>query len=198
MISRKKWVPGAALAVFLAAGAVSAWAGSEAFIQGGGVISTGHGQDAPKITFSLDIYVPDDGQAIGFFETHFHHVNDVYDLDKSHFMATEFSEVRINSNTVSGQDFLFVSFEAYGTLDGTDGWSVTVRIADFGSPGEAKKEAGALTDAVRLTLFDSLGGGAVYDTATLDPADFPREQSWRTFLDGGNITVQVNIGPGIP
>jgi len=198
MIRRNKWVPGAVLTVFLAASAASTWADSEAFIHGGGIISTGHGQDASKITLSVDIYVPDDGQAIGFFDIHFHNVNDLYDLDKSQFTATEFGAVTVTSNTVDGQDYLFVRIEASGTLDGEEGWSVIARIADFGSPGQAKKQPGGLTDAIRLSLFDPFGEGVFYDTATLDPPDFPREQAWRTFLDGGNITAVVNISPGIP
>lgn len=198
MFRSNKWVPGAVLTVFLATTAASTWADSEALIHGGGVISTGHGQNAPKITFSIDVYVPDDEQAIGFFEIHFHNVNDLYDLDKSQFTATDFGAVTVTSNTVDGQDFLFVRIEASGTLDGEEGWSVIARIADFGSPGQAKKQPGSLTDAIRLSLFDPSGETVFYDTATLDPSDFPREQSWRTFLDGGNITALVNIAPDIP
>jgi hypothetical protein len=83
-----------------------------------------------------------------------------------------------------------VRIEASGRLDGADGWSVLVRFSDFGIPVNDTTLPSGHADALRVILFDP-SGDAVYDTAL----DYPREQSWRTLLDGGNVAVDMKLSP---
>lgn len=185
----------------------------DAIITGGGIITEGHGKDAPKITFGVHLLIKyvvnEDGDPIdengevsangqllfaeppiGDFHINFHNISND-DLDKGKLTTTDISAVRIAP--LSYQDpegdpnSIFVSMTADGKFNGEYGWSIVVRISDFGSPGNSKAIKNNLSDAIRISLIDP-DEIHVYDTATLD-GDFPREQSWRTLLDGGNITV---------
>ena len=188
----------------------------EAIITGGGIITEGHGKDAPKITFGVNVlikyFVNENGDPVdetgevsangqllfaepptGNFHINFHNISND-DLDKGKFTATEISGVRITPASYPDSEgepnYIFVSMSANGKFNGENNWSVIVRISDFGSPGKVKKaDSNNMADAVRISVWNyNLSNLAVYDTAVLD-GDFPREQSWRTLLDGGNIVV---------
>ena len=70
------------------------------------------------------------------------------------------------------------------------GWSVLVRFTDYGAPGRKKSLPPGYGDSLRVMLFDP-SGNTVYDTAF----DYPREQSWRTLLDGGNVSAHIRLTP---
>ena len=115
----------------------------------------------------------------------------MYGLDQSRFVTTDFDSVYIATHYLDTTPYTFVRIEARGRLNGGDGWSVIVRFSDFGVPVNDKALPPAHADALRVMLFDP-SGVAVYDTAL----DYPREQSWRTLLDGGNVAVDMRLVHG--
>lgn len=72
---------------------------------------------------------------------------------------------------------------AEGKFNGEDGWTIVVPFSDFVNPGNAMATKDYLSDAIRISA-----GINVYDTVDANDG-FPRKQSWRTLIDGGNITV---------
>jgi len=188
----------------------------DAIITGGGIIREGQGKDALKITFGVNVLVkylvneekqPVDeygnpttgGQLvfaqppIGNFHIVFHNTG-VNDVNKKIFTATDIKAVAIrpqsHQDSEGETNYIFARIEANGKFNGENGWSILVRFSDFGAPGKVKKENPEnRSDAVRIMMFDypySAGSEeAVYDTAL----DYPREESWRTLLDGGNVTI---------
>jgi len=216
----KKLILGALLVVLLAMLTHPILANSEtvfthdAIITGGGIITEGHGKDAPKITFGVDVFIkyfvnengePADESGvpidptwplvfaeppIGDFHINFHNTSND-NLDKGKFTTTDIYAVAIHPGSYQDPDgkdtHLFARIEANGKFNGEDGWSIVVRFTDFGAPGKVKDaNPDTAADAIRVMLFES--GELVYDTAALD-GDYPREQSWRTLLDGGNVVV---------
>jgi len=186
----------------------------DAIITGGGIITEGHGKDAPKITFGVDVFIQyfvnENGEPvdesgipvdpngplvfaeppIGDFHINFHNTsNDA--LDKGKFTATDIFAVAIHPGSYQDPNdedtHLYARIDANGKFNGEDGWSIIVRLTDFGAPGKVKKtNPDTAADAIRITLFE--GAELVYNTAALD-GDYPREQSWRTLLDGGNVVI---------
>jgi hypothetical protein len=165
-------------------------AGSDVLFTGGGLIKDGSGADAKRITFSVGLFVDADGMTDGRLQFHFHNLDDVYALDQTRFTASVFDSVLIETRYRDTVPFTFVRIEARGSLDGEEGWSVLVRFSDFGVPVNNKEMLPENADALRIRLFGP-GGDAVYDTAL----DYPREQSWRTLLDGGNVSVDMRLAP---
>jgi hypothetical protein len=176
--------------ILLSLTAGSVMAGSDVLFTGGGLIKDGSGADAKRITFSVGLFVDADGMTDGRLQFHFHNLDDVYALDQSRFTASAFDSVLIETRYRDTVPFTFVRIEARGSLDGEEGWSVLVRFSDFGVPVNDKEMLPENADALRIRLFGP-GGDAVYDTAL----DYPREQSWRTLLDGGNVSVDMRLAP---
>jgi hypothetical protein len=179
-----------AIVVFFGLTAGPALAGSDVLFTGGGLIKDGSGADAKRITFSVGVFVDADGMTDGRLQFHFHNLDDVYGLDQSRFTASVFDAVLIETRYRDTVPYTFVRIEARGSLDGVEGWSVLVRFSDFGVPVNNKEMLPENADALRIMLFGP-GGDAVYDTAL----DYPREQSWRTLLDGGNVSVDMRLAP---
>jgi hypothetical protein len=216
----KKLILGTILAVLFALITFPILANSEtvftrdAIITGGGIITEGHGKDAPKITFGVNVFVKyfvnengdpideigevsEDGQLlfaeppIGNFHINFHNVgND--NLDKGKFTTTEITALRIAPASLpdTGVPYLFVNMAANGKFNGENGWAIVVRFSEFGAPGKAKKAIpDNASDAIRISVWNyNESDLTVYDTAT-EQVDFPWEQAHRTLLDGGNVTV---------
>ena len=178
----------AAAAVGLLLTAGSTLAGSDVLFTGGGIIKDGSGAAASKISFSVNLFVNADGIRAGHLGFQFHNLDDKYGLDKSRFIASQFDDVSISTRYLDTTPFTFVRIRARGRLDGGDGWSVLVRFSDFGVPVNDKALPPGHADALRVMLFDP-SGVAVYDTAL----DYPREQVWRTLLDGGNVAVDMKL-----
>jgi len=178
-----------ALAALLGLAAGPVLAESSVLVAGGGIIKDGSRADAKRITFSVNLFVDGDGGGTGQLQFDFHNLDDIYGLDRTRFVASEFDSVQIETHYLDTTPYTFVRSEARGRLDGVEGWSVLARFSDFGVPVRNKALPFEHADALRLMLFDP-GGQAVYDTAL----DYPRDQSWRTLLDGGNVTVDVKLG----
>jgi hypothetical protein len=187
-----KWTFALTLTALFNLAAAPALAGSNVLFTGGGIVKDGSGADAKRITFSVNLFADGNGMNGGHLQFDLHNLDDVYGLDHSRFTASEFDSVLIETRymaTAPYTPFTFVRIEARGKLDGVDGWSVLVRFTDFGVPVGGKVLPPECADALRLMLFDPGGGGAIYDTAF----DYPREQSWRTLLDGGNVAVDMRL-----
>ena len=119
MNSLKILLKGVAFTILLTLVSVSVTAASETAFSGGGIIRDGHGPDAKKITFSTDILIDEEGQNAGFLQFIFHDLDDVFDLDKSRFIASDFSEVSILTRSFeSPDDHFFIRIRAHGQLDG--------------------------------------------------------------------------------
>lgn len=185
-----KWILVSVIVTLFSLTAGPVLAGSDVLFTGGGLISDGSGADAKRITFSVGVFVDADGMTDGRLQFHFHNLDDVYALDQTRFSASVFDSVLIETRYRDTTPFTFVRIEARGSLDGVEGWSVLVRFSDFGVPVNNKEMLPENADAVRIMLFGP-GGDAVYDTAL----DYPREQSWRTLLDGGNVSVDMRLAP---
>jgi len=179
-----------ALAALFSLAAGPTFADSNVLFAGGGIIKDGSRADAKRITFSVNLFVDGGGRSTGQLQFDFHNLDDIYGLDRTRFVASEFDSVQIETHYLDTTPYTFVRIEARGRLDGVEGWSVLARFSDFGVPVRSKELPFEHADALRLMLFDP-GGQPVYDTAL----DYPREQSWRTLLDGGNVTVDVKLGP---
>jgi hypothetical protein len=190
----------------------------DAIITGGGVITEGSGTDIKKITFGVNLllryYVNEAGEFVneegtptvngelvfaespkGNLQFNFHNTGNG-ELDKGKFSSTAIQAAAIRPSSHVDTEgefrFLFVNINADGKFNGEDGWSMVIRLSDYGAPGIVKKTNPAnRTDAIRITLYDSPyptgGQPAVYDTASVD--EYPHEDAWRTILDGGNMTV---------
>ena len=178
----------AAVGLLLTAGPTLA--GSDVLFTGGGVIKHGKGAAAKRISFSVNLFVNADGVRAGHLGFNFHKLDDIYGLDQSRFTTSEFDWVYIGTNYLDATPYTFVRIDAHGRLDGEDGWSVVARFSDFGIPVNNKALHAGQADALRVMLFDP-SGFLVYDTAS----DYPHEQSWRTWLDGGNVAVDMKWAP---
>jgi hypothetical protein len=155
----------------------------EPFFTGGGIITEGHGKDKLKITFAVNLFIYEGESALGSLQVNFHKTGEE-NVNHSDFKSIDnFTELWGGVHEFNGNEYMFVSFVATGQFNGEDGWSILARFSDFGEPGVGKRDAGDLSDAVRFTLIDPYSN-LVYDTSL----SFPREQVWRTLLDGGNLT----------
>lgn len=191
MFRRVKWTLIFALLTLAGLAAGPAVAGSDVIFTGGGIIKDGSGAAAKRISFSVNLFVNAEGISEGHLSFAFHNLDDMYGLDQSRFVTTDFDSVYIATHYLDTIPYTFVRIEARGRLNGGDGWSVIVRFSDFGVPVNDKALPPAHADALRVMLFDP-SGVAVYDTAL----DYPREQSWRTLLDGGNVAVDMRLVHG--
>lgn len=154
-------------------------------ISGGGQIleESGKRKDWKKISFGG--WLADIGELVGEWEINFHNVGtDAYDKGKFH--TTDFTALTLfapTSNTCTAA----MNFEADGSFNGEDGWSVIFRAGD--SDNAASKSP---DDTVRIELYNTLGV-KVYDTIA---PEFSNESSCvgtaRTGLDAGNIDIVEN------
>jgi hypothetical protein len=182
----KKLLLGVVLAALFALTVNPISANSGVCVTGGGMITEGQGKEAPKITFGLNVFVDPSGHPAGHLEVNFHNVYDD-ELDKAVFKSSGIDWFSSSLNELDGIEYNFVSLTFNGQLNGEEGWSISIRLSDFGEPGKGKRGSGNHSDAVRISLFNPSVEN-VYDTAT-EGQDFPREQAWRTLLDGGNIQI---------
>lgn len=173
-------------------------ANSETSVAGGGIITEGYGEGANRIIFGANIFTDEDGTpSSGILQINFH--NTTYDylefdnFDKSIFRATEITGGNIDTREINGDLYTFIRIEANGQLNGEDGWLTVTRFSDdIDDP-----DGGVLPDAVRIQIFYPTYDDLIYDTGsgpipqgeTEMVYDFPHDHSWRTFFDGGNITV---------
>ena len=170
------------VSVFL--GAQPVLAHEEPSFTAGGIITEGHGKDAPKITFSVRGYVDGDGQLAGHVTMTFHNVYSD-DLDRGSYKSQDINYVNVDPR----EGFAFLQIGSVGEMNGEEGWIVSANLADSGEPGSVGLSSTGLIDSIRITVREP-GGTVVYDTAAQDQGpNFPREHAWRTNLDGGNAKV---------
>ena len=209
--------------VALPAGSVSAENENSGLVNGG---VTGGGSiietsNAANITFGGNIRFDSNGAVAGQWQVNFHNVNNDT-IDEGHFHSTSFSNLKISyDNKFSNWG---AQFTATGRFNGEEGWSMNVRLADFGNPGTGN-------DSIRIILCNpdnpynpnTIGSlkYAVYDTWNQKgwwswppptdsqygwKGDFPDEeapfwpsQGWtrsvRTKLDDGNLKIHP---PALP
>jgi hypothetical protein len=191
MLPYVKWILGPALLAPLSLTTGPVLTGSDVLFTGGGIIKDGRGAAAKRITFSVNLFVDADGMNAGHLGFGFHNLDDTYGLDQSRFKTSDIDSVLIETRYLDTTPYNFVRFEARGSLNGPEGWSLLVRFFDFGAPVRGTDMPPRHGDALRISLFDP-SGVAVYDTAS----DYPREQAWRTLLDGGNVAVDMRLAPG--
>lgn len=183
----KKILLGVILAVLLSLPANSILADSANSITGGGILFEGQGKDIQKITFGVNVFINESGQPSGHLQVNFYNV--LYDdFDKGKFKSSYVDEVWTSINTLDDEGYFFAGVRFIGQFNGEEGWSIIIRMSDFGEPGRAKPDTGNHWDAVRISVFNPMGE-PIWDTAWEDTTGFPHEQSWRTLLDGGNIKV---------
>lgn len=192
MFPSLKWALIAAGAMLCGLAATPALADADAIFHGGGFITDGRGADAKKITFSVNVFADAGGVAVGQLQFQFHNLDDTYGLDRTRFTATAFDEVIFETRHFEDTPFTFVRIQAHGAFQGSDGWSVTVRFSDFGVPVRNPELPPTHADAVRIQLFDP-AEVPIYDSGWAQ--ENWREQSWRALLDGGNVTLDIRLGP---
>ena len=185
---------GLGIVAILAVAATPCVADNEITVNGGGIIKEGLGLDLNKITFSVNVYADDDvPEGIGHFQARFHHLALHPDLERSGFFSNEITGLYLSENEfhdgIITTPYTFIKIWADGRLGREEGWSVVIRLSDFGTPPEKKGLPYNHADGVRIQLFDP-DGIHVYDTAW--EGEFSREQSWRHVLDGGNVSVHVD------
>ncbi len=153
-------------------------------VTAGGALFEGKGKDAQKITFGLNISIDEEGQYSGHIQINFHNVLDD-SLDKSKFKSTNINEIWSSENIYDEEKFHFIGVNTSGQLNGEVGWALVIRMSDFGEPGRTKLDTYNLSDAMRISVFNPIDVH-VWDTA-MEDVGYPREQAWRTLLNGGNI-----------
>ena len=168
----------------------------EGKVTGGGLIETGKGKDAAKITFGGNVNNLG-GELSGHWSIIFHNVNEPDAI--GHFQSTEITSLIFyvwadcpNADPPAS-DCNWAMFEANGKFNGEDGWSIEVSLDDFGEPGRQ-------TDAIRIILYDHYG--FVYDTSESFLGDFDDEgcssgDARMHLLDGGNLQIRAT-GCGRP
>ena len=154
-------------------------------VTAGGVLFEGKGKDAQKITFGFNIFKIDKEEYKGHIQVNFHNVLDD-SLDKTKFNSTKINEIWFSENDLDGVPYHFIGVNASGQFTGEDGWTLVIRMSDFGEPGKASLDTGKYSDAMRISVFDPYNQN-VWDSSANATVGFPREQAWRTLLNGGNI-----------
>jgi len=163
-------------------------------ITGGGNITAGRGRGSAKITFGGNVGIAGDEGLVGQYQINFHNVSDDevgnIDVAKGHFHSTDITFLDFKWLILCPQPdppddafFNWAEFKADGRFNGEPGWSIHVRVTDY---GEGKK---AKPDTIRIKLYK--GSILEYDSNQDFPYDWVCLTSeWRMHeLDGGNIQI---------
>jgi hypothetical protein len=174
-------------------------------VNGGGLIETGTGEDAAKITFGGNLNDLG-GQPVGHWNIVFHNVNND-DLDMGQFHPAEITFLEFkNLPECPGadppdSDYNRANFRANGRFNNEDGWCIEVRLADHGEGRRGQGNRGmSEMDSIRILLWDADGdlqydsyeGGSDYQ------GDFPDETECagtRAILDSGNFQIRARGTP---
>ena len=170
----------------------------EGFLTGGGQIDTGKGPNALGISFGGNVGFLADFSLVGQWQTNFHNVS-VDGLDKARFHSTAITALQFFQDGGPGPypppaNANVGSFTATGRLNGEDGWTLDVCLADRGEPGRQN-------DSIRVALTNP-GGVLVYDSrgstdfASEDPGGQGGVCDSRHKLDSGNFQIHSGVkGP---
>ena len=161
--------------------AVAGNGGPEGSLTGGGQITN----NGYKLSFAGNVGLMEDESLVGHWQTHFHNVS-VDSLDKTKFRSTSITLLNfwycdefIKTQLPSAVGANVVHFIAEGRLNGEDGYSLDVWLADRGEPG-------TMVDSIWMALW--YGGEELYLTMT----DFPDDGQDATLIRGN-----FQIHPGI-
>ena len=166
--------------------AVAANGGSEGSLTGGGQITTGNGKSEYKVSFAGNVGLMEDESLVGHWQTHFHNVSED-SLDKAKFQSTSITLLAFyyDSTPVSSPaDANVVHFIAEGRLNGEDGYSLNIWLADRGEPG-------TMIDSISIQLWYGEVYTGVLQCHTLTD-DFPDDGQGATLIHGN-----FQIHPGI-
>jgi len=170
----------------------------EGFLTGGGQIDTGKGKNAFNISFGGNVGFLADFSLVGQWQTNFHNVS-VDSLDKARFHSTAITALQFFDDGGPGPNPPPANanvglFTATGRLNGEDGWTLDVCLADRGEPGRQN-------DSIRVALTNP-GGVLVYDSrgstdfASEDPGGQGGVCDSRHKLDAGNFQIHSGVkGP---
>jgi len=170
----------------------------EGFLTGGGQIDTGKGKNAFSISFGGNVGFLADFSLVGQWQTVFHNVS-VDSLDKARFHSTAITALQFFQDGGPGPypppaNANVGLFTATGRLNGEDGWTLDVCLADRGEPGRQN-------DSIRLRLTNP-GGAVVYDSrgstdfVSEDPGGQGGVCDSRHKLDSGNFQIHSGVkGP---
>jgi len=164
----------------------------EGFLTGGGQIDNGKGENAEKISFGGNVGFLADFSLVGQWQTNFHNVAGI-DLDGARFHSTAITSLQFFRDGGAGPNpppanANVGSFSATGRLNGVDGYTLHVCLADRGEPGRNN-------DSIRLRLV-SPGGALVYDSRS----EFASQDNTlagvcvaRHKLDAGNLQIHSGV-----
>jgi hypothetical protein len=170
----------------------------EGFLTGGGQIDTGKGPNALGTSFGGNVGFLADFSLVGQWQTNFHNVS-VDSLDKARFHSTAITALQFFQDGGPGPypppaNANVGLFTATGRLNGEDGWTLDVCLADRGEPGRQN-------DSIRVALTNP-GGVLVYDSrgstdfASEDPGGQGGVCDSRHKLDAGNFQIHSGVkGP---
>jgi hypothetical protein len=170
----------------------------EGFLTGGGQIDTGKGPTAKSISFGGNVGFLADFSLVGQWQTNFHNVS-VDSLDKARFHSTAITALQFFDDGGAGPNpppanANVALFTATGRLNGEDGWTLDVCLADRGEPGRQN-------DSIRVALTNP-GGVLVYDSrgsedfVSEDPGGQGGVCDSRHKLDAGNFQIHSGVkGP---
>jgi hypothetical protein len=170
----------------------------EGFLTGGGQIDDGRGRNAKSISFGGNVGFLADFSLVGQWETNFHNVS-VDSLDKARFHSTAITSLQFFNDGGAGPNpppanANVALFTATGRLNGEDGWTLNVCLADRGEPGRQN-------DSIRVRLINP-GGVVMYDSrgstdfVSEDPGGQGGVCDSRHKLDAGNLQIHSGVkGP---
>jgi hypothetical protein len=159
----------------------------EGFLTGGGQIKTGkRPDDGYNISFAGNVGFLVNFSLVGQWQTNFLNVS-VDSLDGAMFHSTNITSLQFANDGGAGPNpppanSNIASFTATGRLNGEDGWTLSVRLADRGEPGK--------NDSIRLMLTNP-AAVVVYDSLT----DFPSDATLATtrMLAAGNLQIHSGL-----
>ena len=148
------------------------------YLTGGGQITTGNGKNGCKISFGGNVRYTEDSGFVGQWETNFHNVSGD-SLDDARFHSTSITLLEFYHDSVPTlpADANVVHFKAEGMLNGEDGYTLNVWLADRGEPGK-------MIDAIWMQLLY----GATTELYRTLP-DFPEDAPGATLLTHGNLQI---------
>jgi len=167
----------------------------EGFLTGGGQIDNGKGRNALSISFGGNVGFLADFSLVGQWQTNLHNVS-VDSLDKARFHSTSITALQFFHDGGPGPypppaNANVALFTATGRLNGEDGWTLEVCLADRGEPGRQN-------DSIRLRLTDP-GGNVAYDSrgstdfVSEDPGGQGGVCDSRHKLDSGNFQIHSGV-----
>ncbi|WP_422485420.1 hypothetical protein [Gudongella sp. DL1XJH-153] len=169
----------------------------DARVSGGGQMMADSGEESAKngkpifykISFGGGSYVSNRDLYFDGLEVTFHNVSDP-EVKGGKFVGDELVEMDFRFNEGVAK------YTVNGTFNGDPGYSMIVRVEDFGEPSfgfEDTEEQEFYADNLRFVLKGEIS----YDSSNDFPGESDNDGKARNFLDRGNIQVDDLAGYGI-